>query len=87
MAYISVVVEIKNVWVQETHAAESQTTFQFDPPEGYQLLSWGWSNANPEVRLLGATISGDAPGHFSATVDNASVDPWPIRWTFVLMKV
>jgi hypothetical protein len=65
--------------------ANSQDDFTFVAPDGYQLISWGFSSMDPELQVSMAMITSE--NLFRGVVDNPTGSDLGFRWQFLLLKV
>lgn len=77
-----------------TVPANDEVEYEYFPPEGWAVISWGVSAAVPDLHLRNAVIGLGAPypggpevGRFIGTVVNSDSASHALRFTFVLLKL
>jgi hypothetical protein len=68
--------------------AGQESEYEFHAPEGYTLISWGYTSfSNPDVRMIAASITPSSEGpRFIGIVQHDGIDDTTMVWTFVLLK-
>lgn len=63
---------------------------EYYAPEGYTLISWGYTSKAPELNINTASITPDggtpSVGRFVGKMENADSVAHSFRWTYVLLK-
>ena len=90
MPYVPVVLELDYVNTGNLSVpANDELETQYDAPDGWAIVSWGYTAAPEYFRIRAAVIQSPGPGQsqFVGVMENVDSVSHSFRWTFVLIKM